>query len=419
MRRRSRRPWGEATVISDEQLWKIETGDVQEILQTFPDQSIHCVVTSPPYWRLRDYCVAGQIGLEDNFDEYIEKLVSVFREVRRVLRNDGTLWLNLGDKYAQHGYSGGGDPTIGKRNLGSQMNIRSIKRFVPKNCKPKDLIGIPWRVAFALQADGWYLRSDIIWHKSNPMPESVRDRPTSSHEHIFLFTKSPKYFYDNEAVKEPALEANWESRYDRVKPGHKSIPDALRNGTRLRKQDSVGKRTYTGFNDRYRQTPKRNIRNVWRFSTSPFPKAHFATFPPALPERCIRAGTSQYGVCPRCGAPWRRTTTKINTGIIQKIPDGWDTERGSHDTIHRNGRSKGETGIPVMQSVTTGWQPDCDCSCPEAVPATVLDPFAGAGTTLLVALHLGRRAIGIEINSQYVRMAEERIFNDAPLFYCF
>ncbi len=247
-------------------------GDCRAVLQTLPAGSVHCCVTSPPYFGLRDYGVAGQIGLEPTPDEYVEELVSVFREVRRVLRGDGTLWLNLGDSYAANGSSGLNVSKPSAAFHGGRNDTRERRaKSVPTGLKPKDLIGIPWRVAFALQADGWYLRSDIIWHKPNPMPESVTDRPTSAHEHVFLLSKSERYFYDADAIKEPTVDVRSIGRRTAVN-GLGS--GELANGARFGGGE-------TG----------RNARNVWTISTKPFKGAHFATFPPDLAEKCILAGS--------------------------------------------------------------------------------------------------------------------------------
>jgi DNA modification methylase len=258
---------------------QIITGDCRDVLRALPDESVHCVVTSPPYFGLRDYGVAGQIGLEPTPDEFVAEMVGVFRDVRRVLRDDGTLWLNLGDSYASDPRKGRVTATqSGKAAyLAGQANQC---RFIGGSLKPKDLIGIPWRVAFALQADGWYLRSDIVWHKPNPMPESVTDRPTSAHEHVFLLAKSERYFYDAEAVRERAV----------------SDDDKKWTDGGSEKQRGHGRR-HAGFNGRYAERiaidgapTHRNLRNVWTIATRPFPEAHFATFPPDLAERCIEAG---------------------------------------------------------------------------------------------------------------------------------
>lgn len=249
-------------------------GDAVEQMQTLPEKSVGCCVTSPPYFGLRDYGMTGQIGLEETPEEYVAKLVDVFREVRRVLRDDGTLWLNLGDSY-----SGSGKVPAG--NLGKKHNERHLEHRtggnVPDGTKPKDLIGIPWMVAFALRADGWYLRQDIIWAKPNPMPESVTDRCTKSHEYLFLLTKSPRYYFDNEAIKEPTTTMDTHVR-DRDNTRCNNTPGRTRMG---------GLKT--------NNYDKRNKRSVWTISTKPYKGAHFAVFPEALVEPCILAG------CPKGG----------------------------------------------------------------------------------------------------------------------
>lgn len=250
-------------------------GDVLDKLKEIDIDSIQCVVTSPPYWGLRDYGVNGQIGLEKTPEEYIEKMVSVFREVKRVLRNDGTLWLNMGDSYAsssQHGSDCGNTATILK-------GIKFRAGFVD-NLKPKNLIGIPWRLALALQTDGWYLRSDIIWSKPNPMPESVTDRPTKAHEYIFLFAHPEsrgRYFYDADAIREPFNSVT-----------QTKMPDGWQ----------TGQGTHGNYHDNGREKGKSgllptkgaNKRSVWEITTHPYPEAHFATFPEKIPELCIKAG---------------------------------------------------------------------------------------------------------------------------------
>lgn len=263
---------------------RILTGDCRDVLRTLPPGSVHCCVTSPPYFGLRDYGVAGQIGLEPTPDAFVAEMVAVFAEVRRVLRDDGTLWLNLGDSYANGGgksqphrnNNGGFGGSDGARTQGSALAGGDFYRpnTMAAGLKPKDLIGIPWRVAFALQADGWYLRSSIIWHKPNPMPESVRDRPTSAHENIFLLAKSDRYFFDADAVKEEAVE------FART-PNRPRLDTGIRKGTSDARIDAVNQ---CGVKE------LRNIRNVWTVATQPFADAHFATFPPALIEPCIKAG---------------------------------------------------------------------------------------------------------------------------------
>ena len=265
----------------------ILAGDCLEILPTLEAESGQCCVTSPPYYGLRDYGCAGQIGLESTPEAYVEKLVAVFREVRRVLKPDGTLWLNLGDSYASGKGTcynpGGGCSSLGKerKEAGAYPLDRGNKSTLDASgLKPKDLIGIPWRVAFALQADGWYLRQDIIWAKPNPMPESVTDRCTKSHEYIFLLTKSARYFYDCDAVREKAV--------DDEKTFYAKLDKQPHKGQR----DPGGHRETTGgFQHATFNPAGRNRRSVWTITTKPFKEAHFATFPPEIPEICIKAGS--------------------------------------------------------------------------------------------------------------------------------
>lgn len=299
----------------------ILVGDVLERLATIPDGSVDCLVTSPPYWGLRDYGHVGQIGQEDSPYAWCETLVEVFSECRRVLAEHGTFWLNIGDSYANR----------------ADLYI-----------KPKDMVGQPWMLAFALRADGWYLRSEIIWHKPNPMPESVRDRPTKAHEQLFLLSKRSRYYYDAEAIKEPGT-----GRTDRW-PGSKGRLGGNKgsHGTRSTGTAGVGV----------------NARTVWRIAPSTYRGAHFATFPEELPKRCISAGCPER-VCRECGSP----STRI-----------------------------------VECAKTVGWS---DCGHNDWRPGLVLDPFAGSGTTLLVARRLNRSGIGIELNPVYADLARQRMGN--------
>lgn len=253
----------------------IVIGDALEQLRVMPDESVHCIVTSPPYYGLRDYGIAGQIGLEPTPSEYVARLAAVFAEARRVLRDDGTLWLNLGDSYAMstRGSSGKGEKQV--TNKGTLLADRSSA--IPLGLKAKDLLGIPWRVAFALQADGWYLRQDIIWAKPNPMPESVTDRCTKAHEYVFLLSKSARYYFDNEAVKEQAVS------------DHPS-GNGFKRGARLSYQNADG--TARGNDEQWHDVGgKRNRRSVWTVTPKPYKGAHFAVFPPDLIEPCIMAGS--------------------------------------------------------------------------------------------------------------------------------
>ncbi len=303
--------------------WRIIEGDCREVLRSLDARSVQTCVTSPPYFGLRDYGHDGQLGLEATPDEFVTALVEVFREVRRVLSDDGTAWLNLGDSYAGGGRGDGAEAAKQKTNHGS---LGFPRQKPPSGLKAKDLIGIPWMVAFALRADGWYLRSDIIWAKPNPMPESVTDRPTKAHEYLFLLSKSRSYFYDAGAIAESAVSdhpsGNGYARDERL-----SYADA--NGARGQSEPwaNVG--------------GTRNRRSVWTIPSSPFPGAHFATFPPKLIEPCILAGSH---------------------------PDD-----------------------------------------------LVLDPFAGSGTTGMVALRHGRSFVGVELSPTYAQLARDRIVADCPL----
>ena len=252
-------------------------GDCREVLRTLPDESVHCVVTSPPYWGLRDYGVTGQIGFEVSPEAFVDEMVSVFREVRRVLRSDGTCWLNLGDRYMGGGRGGGAENCKQRTNVGS-LDAAPNQRVV--GYKQKDLVGAPWLVAFALRADGWYLRQDIIWSKPNPMPESVRDRCTKAHEYLFLLSKSERYHYDQAAIAETAINAGKVIGYDGSQKNCETAGDP-RFATRITSDRTVG--------------DTRNRRSVWEIATQPYAEAHFATFPPGLIEPCILAG------CPKGG----------------------------------------------------------------------------------------------------------------------
>ncbi len=318
-------------------------GDSRAVMAEMPAESVHCVVTSPPYWGLRDYGDAGQLGLEPTPEAYVANMVDVFREVRRVLRSDGTVWLNLGDSYANGPPSGTAGQWNGSSPLGRGRNAEaSVKAMQqvqrPPGLKPKDLVGIPWRVAFALQADGWYLRSDIIWSKPNPMPESVTDRPTKSHEYLFLLSKSPRYYFDADAVREDHAEVDRvQSEKRRLQRMGRDVAVVAGGG---QSSKGIGAGWVTASHTMRTNPAGRNIRSVWTIATAPYPGAHFATFPPKLVEPCIKAG------------------------------------------------------------------------CPEG--GVVLDPFAGSGTTGMVAQSLSRRAVLIDLSMDYLGQLMERNA-DVPL----
>jgi DNA modification methylase len=378
-------------------------GDCRHVLSTLPDESVHCVVTSPPYWGLRDYNVNGQVGLEPTITDYVTEMVAIFREVKRVLRSDGTLWLNLGDSYSINHIGrrdhGTGSPTSrlgpNKDGLPNGTEIKASNNKLAQGLKPKDLCGIPWRVAFALQDDGWYLRQGIIWNKPNPMPESVTDRCTKSHEYIFLLSKSEKYYYDAVAIAEPTHypEGSW---------GRSKCYDG----------DQTGKlKSFYGNGAQWKGGQTRNKRSVWTIATTPFSKAHFATFPPLLITPMIKAGTSERGCCSKCGATLERTFNKklvpgpkaAKTFILDKR----DIEADKNDQ-GSNRQKDGHKPGWINKTTTTGWQPTCICN-KEIIPCTVLDIFGGAGTTAVVASGLGRSAISIELNPDYIKMARDRL----------
>lgn len=286
----------------------------------------------------------------------------------------------------------------GTRNPGKDASGMACLNYTPK---PKDLVGVPWRVALALQADGWYLRRDIIWSKLNPMPESVTDRPSTAHEYLFLLTKAERYFYDADAVRKP------------LQDGSLARSDRGRSTTHKWADGGPGRQTIAV------ESPKayeagRNLRSVWALATAPFPEAHFATFPPALPETCIKAGTSEKGSCPSCGAPWRRLVEKdFLPQADVSLARGLRGAPGQKPLDRTNGKDGYPRGTTA--STTTGWRPTCACSPAEPIPCTVLDPFNGAGTTGMVAARLGRSYVGIDLNQGYVEMARRRIEGDAPL----
>jgi len=387
--------------------------DVFEGLNTLEDKSVHMVKTSPPYYNQRDYGVDGQIGLESTPEEYVQKLVDVFREVRRVLRDDGVVWLNLGDSYYNY--------RPGKGQALNKQSFSKTKQDLPDECarrgnrldglKEKDIIGIPWMVAFALRADGWYLRQDIIWEKPNCMPESVKDRCTKSHEYVFLLTKKQNYYFDHIALREPAA---YDGRKDEMMKGAvKSYDGVLPKG----KPQTFASRGHARWLKDENGVRVRNRRSVWKISTSNFTGAHFATFPEKLVEPCIIAGTSEFGCCSVCGAPHKRKIVEGEPIEDWKRSCGSDSKGGYNgkavtDYTSANAQNASEVKARILAGMvekkTVGWSPTCKCSA-EVVPCVVLDPFAGTGTVAKVARDLGRSSISIELNPEYVQHYNTRM----------
>jgi len=398
---------------------EIYTGDCLAVLKGMPDKSVHTCVTSPPYFGLRNYDVDGQIGLEETPDEYIEKLVNVFEQVRRVLRDDGTLWLNLGDSYA-------GGNTNGKWREGSARadgevrgdgnNSRRNRNGIGaiNGLKPKDLMGIPWRVALALQARGWYLRQDIIWAKGCSgnyrggavMPESVQDRCTRAHEYVFLLSKSQRYYYDSEAVREPNVDTE---RVNYV-PGREAYSVGNVHDASGRERRNEGLAAYKDG----KACIGRNRRSVWAINTKPYSSAHFATYPLKLIEPCVKAGTSEKGCCSKCGAPLERIIEKGFTSHDGKTESAYDQKTTANRLalLRQAARERGEEYANIKKTI--GWKAACNCES-ATKPCIVLDPFFGAGTTGIVAGQLGRDCVGIEINPEYVELAADRIKKEIGL----
>jgi DNA modification methylase len=504
----------------------VHNGNALEVLRTLPDESVHCCVTSPPYFNLRDYQVKGQLGLEKTPEEFVTKLVGIFREVRRVLRSDGNCFVNLGDSYANDGKWGGA--TGGKHISALHGNSGVGRQKVSTGLKPKDLIGIPWRVAFALQADGWWLRQDIIWAKDNPMPESVTDRCTKAHEYIFHLTKSARYHYNAEAIRNPPSETllrqvadgyNGHDTKEFLNGGAQSA-----SGTKARIIDGARKkldkqrghsRRHDGFNGRWDALSKEeqmalgsNKRSVWTVATHPYPEAHFATYPPALIRPCILAGCP-VSTCGACGialdscytdvsartigkavAPLQMVRSEGNAGPPQQgeelLQQGVRVQMDSKEPhnnkgFHRHNKglqddpqaessecrdlwvcngappSRGEGNreissaergrssqrrkqteqcsgkfrtadkadarqiaktqdginpLPALRGKDIDFSicPDCGASLQKVgtKPGVVLDCFGGSGTTGMVALELGRSAILIELNPDYIPLIQKR-----------
>lgn len=389
-------------------------GDVRDRLAQLPDESVHCVVTSPPYWSMRDYGAPGQFGLEPTLAEYIADLVDICEGVKRVLRDDGTFWLNIGDGYIG-ARRGAGDTHADKSTLeGSRHSQDESRRAresfrrdrrdvgdVHHKASPglgyKQLMLQPMRAVCALQDAGWIVRCDVIWAKPNPTPESTRDRPTRAHEYLFLLTKRRHYFYDQEAIREPFKKSTIARLTQKNFAAQKGGAKDYRNG--VNPSRSVRKVTENVAGN---GSQMRNKRSVWNIAPQASKIPHFAMFPEKLVEPCIKAGTSEVGCCSVCGSPWRR---QIDVKDPEKA-----LGKSYHD--HADDFGRGQHAVPSAETapyrVTAGWAPSCTHEA-LPVPCIVLDPFMGSGTTALVAATLGRDYLGIELNPEYVAIAEKRL----------
>lgn len=386
------------------------TGDCMALLPQVPDGSVQCCVTSPPYFGLRSYLQddhpdkAHEIGTEATPDEYVEKMVAVFRGVRRSLRDDGTCWLNLGDSYANVGKWGGASGGKHVAALHGDTGVGRDKRDYG-DLKPKDLIGIPWRVAFALQADGWWLRQDIIWHKPSVMPESVTDRCTKAHEYVFLLTKSSSYFYDAHAIREPLSSAYSQDAIDHnggVAGGER--PDGDNFSKEARHRDGAHTPNTRAMRAKLLNPAGRNRRSVWSINPEPYNGAHFAVMPTELVKPCIMAGTSQHGACDRCGAPWERIVESHRT-LDGKPVENLGSWKGENYAVGAQGIGHWRFGTERTEK---GWGPTCKCENAGVRPCVVLDPFFGSGTVGRVAEDLGRIWLGFDLNPEYADLQRKR-----------
>ena len=417
-------------------IFEVIQGDVLSVLRSFHERSVQASITSPPYWGLRSYLPEGhpdkihEIGAEKTPQEYVEKLVAVFREVRRVLRDDGVLWLNLGDSYARQG--GVGAPGESAQVGTTRAAVQGRNCEPPPGTKAKDLIGIPWTVALALRADGWWLRADVVWAKGvsgqkqlevevlnamleegvdaetatrviarldpyvgNCMPSSVDDRPTTSHEYVFLLAKSPDYFYDHFAIKEEAAQ-----------------PDRKRADTFGGTKNGVYHSPSV-----FHGSARRNMRSVLAIPTAPFPGAHFATFGESLVEPLLRAGSSEAGCCDRCGAPRQRVVEEGEPDEERRRACGADATGGYSGQSTKDHAASGVQDASAVKArilagmvrkTTIGWRPTCECGAGEQ-PCLVLDPFCGSGTVGAVCQREGRDFVGIELSAENADMARARI----------
>lgn len=416
-----------ADVLANRAPWAVAFGDCGTSLSAVPDDSVHCCVTSPPYYGLRAYLPedhpdkALEIGSEESPEEYVERMVGAFRHVRRVLHPSGTLWLNLGDTFANDVKGPNGQP--GPALDGSPNTEMPPKNWRGCGLKKKDIIGAPWMVAFALRADGWYLRQWCPWVKRNPMPDSTEDRPGTACETVFVLAKRSDYFFDMEAVKRsvsPSSAARLQQDID-----HQDGSPRANGGSRKnRKMKAVGNDETRNFRssdlwfDSVGMLLAEDSEQILGLDVTlkSYKGAHFAVMPKKLVEPCILAATSAKGVCPHCGEPWVRLVEKDrkptrpgrDTKVTAKmVGDTATATSKSYNRSNHIGNRDPKRHITVTQTV--GWRPGCTCPAAEPVPAVVLDPFVGSGTVLSVALEHGRRAVGCELNEANWPLIEARL----------
>jgi DNA modification methylase len=405
----------------------VHIGDALTVLRTMPAASVHTCITSPPYWGLRDYGAEGQIGLEPSLAGWLEVLVAVFEEVRRVLRKDGTFWLNVGDAYVGTGSGRQGasgqmadrsvvDARVTDRRMGNMRGNRP-----GSGLRPKQRMGLPHRLLFALQDEGWWFRDEVVWNKKAPMPESCRDRCTMAHEFLFCLTQRPTYFYDQEAIREPVAGTAHPRGDGRIPRGWDTGP-----GTHRAKRGRYQPKQVTAGDAFGGLMATRNRRSVWTLRPEPCREAHFATFPTALVEPCVLAGTSAAGACAACGAPLERVVIKGAPNLVHQRACGGDTNgsyEGSATKDYAAARAENASDVKarilagLRDRQTIGWRRTCRCPDGPVKPCTVLDPFTGSGTTGVVARRHGRHFVGIELNPAYAEIARRRIGSEEPLLF--
>lgn len=402
--------------------YQLLCGDAVQVLKTLPSGSVQCCVTSPPYYGLRSYLPDDhpdkeyELGAEETPEAYVSRMVEVFREVRRVLHPSGVAFINIGDSYASSSKGSGGPSDKQLSNAGSRYEPMHFDLELA-GLKPKDLIGIPWMLAFALRADGWWLRQEIIWHKLAPMPESVTDRCTKAHEQVFLLAKSREYFYDAEAIREPFSMSSWTAESDaqgETRRGAEGIRSGEKGHARANGAADGTRYGATSFQNGGYTQAGRNKRSVWTLGPEQYSGSHYAVMPTKLVEPCVLAGTSAKGCCAQCGSPWERVVER------EPEPDGLRNRNGGakmdFHTRQVGSGQKLQDWKDAHPPQTIGWQPTCTCNA-DIAPCTVLDPFFGSGTVGAVALKHGRRFVGIDLDERNLALAHKRIGQSQPMLF--